>query len=153
MRIASIGLAAGFTLSILVACQKEQINTENAGDSIALGHAKSAGMDLQWEPDNSGNGDHKCPPDGNKCEKITFLNERDKGTVDRVLDIISGGDYSKVSEVFNEEQAVLAQFIPQSLINDVIAGTSKPTTVKNSSTGERFIVFGETPYEKVYAIK
>jgi len=110
-------------------------------------------MDLKWEPDNSGNGDHKCPPDGNKCEKISFLSEHDKGIVDRVLDIIAKGDYSVVSEVFDEEQEVLGQFLPHSLINDVIAGTAKPTTMKNSSNGERFIIFGEAPNEKVYALK
>lgn len=84
---------------------------------------------------------------------MTFLSERDKGVVGRVLDIIEIGDNEALRAVFAEEQQVLGQFLPQGLIADVIAGSVNPTTVKSSSTGGRFMIFGEAPNEKVYALK
>lgn len=149
MRSVSVFILTGCLGWALVGCQKESDTDCNPGSELVLGQQKT-GSDLQWKRDDSGNGNHQCPPNGNRCTKFTALPQADDDDITEVFSAINTGDPTTISNAFREHEVVLSKYLPASLVDDVIAGYTYPTALTNSANGERFMVFGPSNDETAY---
>lgn len=130
-------------------CQKETLTTAASTDSdFVVGQAKAAG--LQWLRDDSGGGNHQCPPNGNKCTRETFLTPSDAGVVGTVFTTVVGGNQTQIIAAFTTHKATLNKYISTQLVDAVINGQIIPTGLTNASSGVRFMIFGTAPNEQVY---
>ena len=138
----------GALVLLLGGCAKDETPMVNEWTSAEV-LSKSTGG-LQWLKDESGEGNHQCPPNGNKCSKFEALAAGDKGPIRTVYTAVTGGNQQAIISAFTTHKTTLLKYIPQSLVNAVIQGQLVPTAFYNPTKGLHFLVFGNAPNEQVY---
>ena len=140
-----LGLCLGIVF--LVACQKEEVvrNNETYTNYSAMATRSSPWMDKIWEPDEE-NGDHQCPPGGDRCGSITFLTVSEEAELQDVLAAIDSNDSERVREVFEAVQSKgeLGSHFDPDHIDAVIEGIMSINYVENNSR-QVFLLFGDEP--------
>lgn len=136
----------------MTACTKETIQVADPSAAVVGSAAEKAvgNQGLQWIRDTSGEGNHQCPPDGNRCTRFQGIAGPDKDVIEEVITVMEQGDRNAVMAIFGKYKTELAKYLPSGVIDGVLNGQLNAAVLYNGRTDRYFMVFGDEPDVRVF---